>query len=285
MLKIRVVGAEEAETVASHLSALDVDGLADISAGPGWAGLVVATPGYTPDADVEIPQDDLQTFAAKLWESRIGPFARNVAEGRLVPAGPAKLRPPDPLWAAIAASLSARITGAVADLPDSKHFSLDHIGSTSVPGLAAKPVIDLQLGVPGLNRLDGIEKALAAVGFVDVAASRPGSPGVLRDFARGRHAEAKDCWGKRLFASADPGRPAILHVRQIGWPWWGYTVEFRDWLRANPDARDDYQRMKLELAAAHASDVDYDQYTLGKTAWFDHHQPEFEAWNASTPRP
>ncbi|TCO50901.1 GrpB family protein [Actinocrispum wychmicini] len=278
MLKIHVVD----EGVAARLRELDVDHLTEISTSPYAlpAALVIAPSGQD-DADIVIPHDEVN----ELWRSRVEPFARNVAEGRLVSAGPAKLEPPDPRWAVTARQLSERIMQAVAHLTDSERFSVEHIGSTSIPGLAAKPIIDLQLGVPALDRLDGIENAVAAVGFVDVASSRPGSPGVLRDFPRGRFASAKDCWGKRLFASADPGRPAILHVRQIGSPWWGYTVEFRDWLRTHPDARDDYQRMKLELAAAHASDIDYDQYTLGKTAWFDRHQAQFEAWNASRPSP
>ena len=235
-------------------------------------------PGYASD-DTDAVIDDVEG----LWE-RIYEVARNVADQRMVQAGPAKLVESRPEWAVTARRLGGRVLAALAHLPDHGQFSVEHIGSTSVPGLAAKPIVDLQLGVPDLERLPGISEALAEFGFVDVAAHRPNSPGVLADQPRGRFA-ASGTWDKRLFVSVDRWQAAILHVRQIGSPWWGYTVEFRDWLRANPDARDAYQRMKLDLAATHANDVDYDKYTVGKTAFFDQVQPEFEAWNASTRHP
>lgn len=274
MLKIHLVG--DAESVAAQLRDRDTDKLTDIT----WstraepAGLVLAMPGYASD-DTDAVVDNVDAA----WE-RIHEVARNVADQRLVQAGPAKLVEWRPEWAVTARRLSRGIVAALAHLPDSDGFSVEHIGSTSVPGLAAKPIVDLQLGVPDLDRLAGISEALAEFGFLDVAAHRPNSPGVLADKPRGRFAE-NGTWSKRLFVSVDPWQAAILHVRQIGSPWWGYTVEFRDWLRANPEARDAYQRMKLDLAAAHADDVDYDRYTVGKTAFFDQVQPEFETWNAS----
>jgi GrpB-like predicted nucleotidyltransferase (UPF0157 family) len=275
VLKIHVVG--DTETVAARLRDLDTDKLTDVT----WstrvepAGLVLALPGYASD-DTDAVVDDVET----LWRERISEFARNVADQRMVQAGPAELVESRPEWAVTARRLGGRVLAALAHLPDGGRFSVEHIGSTSVPGLAAKPIVDLQLGVPDLKRLPGIPETLAEFGFVDVAAHRPNSPGVLADKPRGRFAQS-GTWDKRLFVSVDRSQAAILHVRQIGSPWWGYTVEFRDWLRANPAARDAYQRMKLDLAAAHANDVDYDKYTVGKTAFFDQVQPEFEAWNAS----
>jgi GrpB-like predicted nucleotidyltransferase (UPF0157 family) len=278
VLKIHVVG--DAESVAARLRDLDTDKLTEVT----WsmrvepAALVLAMPGHASD-DTDALVDNLES----LWE-RIHEVARNVADQRMVKVGPAELVEWRPAWAATARRLSRRILAALAHLPGSEEFSVEHIGSTSVPGLAAKPIVDLQLGVPDLERLPGISEALVKFGFVDVAAHRPNSPGVLADQPRGRFAES-GTWDKRLFVSVDRWQAAILHVRQIGSPWWGYTVEFRDWLRANPAARDAYQRMKLDLAAAHANDVDYDKYTVGKTAFFDQVQPEFEAWNASRRHP
>jgi GrpB-like predicted nucleotidyltransferase (UPF0157 family) len=66
----------------------------------------------------------------------------------------------------------------------------------------------------------------------------------------------------------DADRAAILHVRLLGAPWWAYTVAFRDWLRGSPDARRAYEAMKERVAADHAGDADYDDYTRGKTAFF-----------------
>ncbi|MBP2325446.1 GrpB-like predicted nucleotidyltransferase (UPF0157 family) [Kibdelosporangium banguiense] len=150
-------------------------------------------------------------------------------------------------------------------------FAWDHIGSTAVPGLAAKPFIDLQLGVPSLDHLDGIAEAFEPAGFVDVATVRPGSPGVLRDDARGKRANSR--WDKRLFAS----QQAILHVRQLDSAWWHYTIRFRDLLRSDAGLRESYQRMKLDLVAAHGQDEDYDKYTLAKTVFFDAIQDRLDA--------
>jgi dephospho-CoA kinase len=173
--------------------------------------------------------------------------------------GPPKLSPPDPAWA----DTANRLIEQLKTLVSGEGFVWDHIGSTSVPGLAAKPFIDLQLGVPSLDHLDGLAEALSPAGFVDVATTRPGSPGVLRDMVRGNRASSR--WDKRLFASEQ----AILHVRQLDSAWWHYTIRFRDLLRTDTSLRQRYQRMKLDLAAAHGEDEDYDQYTLAKTAFFD----------------
>jgi GrpB-like predicted nucleotidyltransferase (UPF0157 family) len=159
----------------------------------------------------------------------------------------------------------------VGGLDRAGEFVWDHIGSTSVPGLAAKPLIDLQLGVPALDHLDGIAEALEPAGFVDVATTRPGSPGVLRDNARGNRANSR--WDKRLFAA----QQAILHVRQLDSAWWHYTIRFRDLLRTDTGLRERYQRMKLDLAEAHGQDEDYDRYTIAKTQFFDTIQDRLDA--------
>jgi dephospho-CoA kinase len=177
--------------------------------------------------------------------------------------GPPKLSPPDPEWPKLAQRLIEQLKSLVSGLDRADEFVWDHIGSTSVPGLAAKPFIDLQLGVPSLDHLDGIAPALEPAGFVDVATTRPGSPGVLRDMARGNRATSR--WDKRLFAS----QQAILHVRQLDSAWWHYTTRFRDLLRADAELRGRYQRMKLDLAEAHGQDEDYDRYTIAKTEFFD----------------
>lgn len=74
-------------------------------------------------------------------------------------------------------------------------------------------------------------------------------------------------WAKRLFTSSDPARPAILHVRLSASPFGHRTVAFRDRLRAEPVLRDAYERLKRELAATHAGDPDYDDYTRDKSAF------------------
>jgi hypothetical protein len=66
---------------------------------------------------------------------------------------------------------------------------------------------------------------------------------------------------KRLYFRPGPAATAILHVRLLGAPWWSYTVAFRDWLRGSPDARRACEAMKERVAAEHAGDGNYDDYT------------------------
>nr|WP_063779271.1 GrpB family protein [Kibdelosporangium sp. MJ126-NF4]CEL16623.1 Dephospho-CoA kinase [Kibdelosporangium sp. MJ126-NF4]CTQ89026.1 Dephospho-CoA kinase (EC 2.7.1.24) [Kibdelosporangium sp. MJ126-NF4] len=197
----------------------------------------------------------------EVWETRLSPMVRNLSEGMIARFGAPRLEAYNPVWAVTADRLMRRLARFVAR-PD---YAWDHIGSTSVPGLAAKPIVDMQIGVPSLDDIGGIEDAVARAGFVDVAKIAPEAPGVLRDNPRG----AGSFWEKRLFASADPGQYAILHVRQLDSPWWHYTTRFRDLLRADPALRSEYERTKLRLAEAHGGDKNFDRYTIAKTAFFD----------------
>lgn len=70
--------------------------------------------------------------------------------------------------------------------------------------------------------------------------------------------------------------PAVLHVRPLGAPWWSYTVQFRDWLRASPEGRRACEHAKQQAADAHANDADFDDYTRAKAAFFDQVQAKYE---------
>ncbi|WP_432489182.1 GrpB family protein [Kineococcus sp. SYSU DK018] len=191
--------------------------------------------------------------------------------------GPAVLQPYDPAWPGRAAALLAAVEQALEPLGVAESF--EHIGSTSVPGLKAKPFIDLQVRVSELPQSGLLDEALAPIGFVPTTGSRPGSPGVYRDIPRGSEVVPDEVWRKRLFVyDVDGPDGAILHIRLASSPWGRYTVWFRDWLRAHPEARDRYADFKTATAAEHAGDTDYDDYTLAKTAFFDQAQAEFEAW-------
>lgn len=179
-----------------------------------------------------------------------------------------------------AAEQLRRLRDALAGAEDAARFEFDHIGSTAVPGLRAKPVLDLQIRVPRLDRSERFDAMLEVADYLPAQGSRPDSPGVHRDTPRGSGNVPDRVWDKRLFFRADPCWPSILHIRLAASPWGRHTVDFRNWLRAHPDQREDYQRVKLELAAAHAADPDYDDYTRAKTAYFDRVQPQFERWAA-----
>jgi GrpB-like predicted nucleotidyltransferase (UPF0157 family) len=182
----------------------------------------------------------------------------------------------EPSWPGRAQLLLDEVKAALIPLGDADHFLYEHIGSTAVPGLAAKPIIDLQVRSPSLPALDQLADLLASTGFVPAHGARPDSPGVYRDIPRpGGPAEAA-LYEKRLFH--DPERAAILHIRRIDSPFAQFVVLFRDWLRSNPEQANRYQQVKRRLAERHAGDEDYDDYTRSKTAFFDDTNDQMQAW-------
>ena len=208
--------------------------------------------------------EDLATAVDALWQSRIVPFAEALRSGTRSRAATSAQSPPDPTWPAQAARLLARIGHALGD----RVVALEHIGSTAVPDLPAKDVIDLQVGVRDLTEADGAAFVadLASAGFVRV-------PGVDHD-------NAKDggTWPKRLHGSVDPGRVAHVHVRAVGSPGWDWAIDVRDWLRADPEARDAYAAAKAALAARHTDSGDYAD---AKEAWFGVADDRLRTWRAA----
>ncbi|HEY7717593.1 MAG TPA: dephospho-CoA kinase [Pedococcus sp.] len=211
------------------------------------------------------PRADLVAAVDALWHARLVPFERNVRHGIRAPRSDALvLHQPDPTWAAQAARLLARLRLAFGDAL----VTADHIGSTAVPGLVAKDVVDLQVGVAGLSDADdpALLDRLARAGF-----PRPdGAP---------RADNSKDGaeWPKRFHAAADPGRPVHLHVREVGSPGWRWALLFRDWLRSDPGGCGEYAAEKARLAATGAGVA---AYAEAKEPWFDSVHERVEAWAA-----
>ncbi|MFJ6196458.1 dephospho-CoA kinase [Micromonospora sp. NPDC092111] len=212
--------------------------------------------------------DELHVAVDALWRDRLLPYERNVRERRAVRVGTSRvaLTEPDPTWPQQYARLAARIGHAVAPAD----LRVDHIGSTAVPGLAAKDVIDVQLTVPSLADADGpLADRLADAGF-------PRLPGEWWDSPR---PAGSGRWEKRLHGSADPARPVHLHLRVAGSPGWRYALLMRDHLRADPDQRAAYLLVKRELAA---SAPDSGAYATAKDPWFDEEHLRAEEWAAQT---
>lgn len=173
---------------------------------------------------------------------------------------------PDPDWPAQFARLAARIRQAVGE-----EYRIDHIGSTAVPGLPAKDVLDLQLTVPDLATADAVADRLAAAGF-------PAYPGQWRDRPKPPVTDPA-AWEKRLHGNADPGRPAYLHVRPASSPGWRWSLLMRDWLRAEPDARAEYAALKRDLAARTTT---LTAYAEAKEPWFDQIADRVTQWATAT---
>ncbi|MBY8848265.1 dephospho-CoA kinase [Saccharothrix longispora] len=201
----------------------------------------------------------------ELWADRLVRYESNVRLRRYAP-GPPVVVPYDATWPEQARRVAARIALAA----DGRR--VEHIGSTAVPGLAAKDVLDFQLGVASLEEAAGLEDALARAGF----------PGLgLREDAVKRAGDAPELWHKRLHAGADPGRRVNLHVRVEGGPAWEWAVRFRDWLRADAAARDEYAAVKLELAERHRGDADRFAYGESKEPWVSAAAARVDAFFAS----
>lgn len=136
-------------------------------------------------------EDDLPASVDGLWRDRLLPFESNVRHGRSsAPARLTDLVAPDPTWADTGCRLAARVRRAAGD----RARSVEHVGSTAVPGLAAKDVVDLQLVVDDLAVADALAPALAEAGF-------PARPGEWTDTPK---PGAAGPWGKRLHGSANP---------------------------------------------------------------------------------
>ncbi len=213
--------------------------------------------------------DDLAGQVDVLWDSRLVPFRDGLLQGRPAPRSGPVLCPADPEWPVTAARLLTRVGLAVG----AAARTLDHIGSTAVPGLAAKDVIDLQLGVDSLDVVAGLSPALARAGFVVADGVEDDTP----------HPPDDDQvrWRKVFLTNVDPGRAVNLHVRAVGGPGWRWATAFRDWLTADSAARSEYLAVKQRLAAEHAADIDTDGYALAKESWFAAAAPRLAAWSAS----
>lgn len=210
-----------------------------------------------------------------LWRDRIVGFNGNVLTGSrsLAPQGPI-LVPYDDSWPATANRLIGRITRSLRGAGRASGVvAVDHIGSTSVPGLIAKDVIDLQIAVPRLHDADAptFVKALLDKGF-------PRSEGNDQDTVH-RWAPDPASWAKRFHGSADPGRIVHLHVREHGSAGWWAALLFRDWLIATPTESDAYAHLKRALAPSMTT---ISAYSEAKEPWIEGALERARLWARQT---
>ena len=128
-------------------------------------------------------------------------------------------------------------------------LAIDHIGSTAVPGLAAKDVIDLQVTVTALEPPAPLGAAIDAAGYRL-------RPEIVEDHVPVGADADPALWRKRYARELDGDRRTHIHLRVQGRPNQRYPLLFRDYLRAHPAAAGSYALIKRELAARHADDVD-----------------------------
>ena len=123
----------------------------------------------------------------------------------------------------------------------------EHIGSTAVPGLAAKPVIDIMAPVHTLAASRPAIEAARELGYVHY----PYKPDVIHWFCKPSAAH----------------RTHHLHLVPLGSPLWRERLAFRDALRADPELRASYQALKLDLAQRHR--LVREAYTDAKTPFIE----------------
>jgi GrpB-like predicted nucleotidyltransferase (UPF0157 family) len=127
----------------------------------------------------------------------------------------------DERWPAMFEAEATRLYDALGDLA----LRIDHVGSTAVPGLAAKPVIDIQVSVKSLDPKHAYTVPLATLGYVFTTMPLP-------------YLHRPDDWPHTHH----------VHVRLSGGHDERRTLAFRDWLRVHPADRHAYEQLKRKLA-------------------------------------
>ncbi|OAB87357.1 dephospho-CoA kinase [Janibacter melonis] len=220
-------------------------------------------------ADVVLDNDgtpqELLERVDRLWRERLAPFAENLRTRTRSRRPEEVMLEIDPAWRLDGARVAARVQHALGGLA----AGVDHIGSTAVPGLPAKDVFDLQVGVRQLSDADRPE----LVGALD-RAGYPRVPEVDRD--RSKDGEV---WHKRFHSGSDPGQVVHVHVREVGSPGWVWALRFRDWLRADAAAREDYAAFKRGILT---DETRREHYPQAKEPWFDEADDRARAWAERT---
>lgn len=162
------------------------------------------------------------------------------------PAISVQLLPHDPHWAEMA-DVEMR---ALSDAIGSTLVAIHHIGSTAIPGIRAKPILDLLPVVKSLAIVDHRKSELAALGY--------------------------DSWGelglpgRRYYTKVDPvtgARIVQVHCYEKGSQEISRHIAFRDFLRGRPDVAAEYERVKVACQAAHPDNSH--AYGDCKQTWID----------------
>ena len=144
-------------------------------------------------------------------------------------SGVVRVVPYDPQWPALFRAESSRIGLALVPLS----LELDHTGSTAVPGLAAKPVLDILAGYVDASLLPDLIAGLQSAGY-----EHRGNQGIPE---------------RQFFRRGHP-RSYHVHLTQVGSQFWRDHQMFRDRLREHAALRQAYAALKRELAARHPRD-------------------------------
>ena len=154
-----------------------------------------------------------------------------------------KLAPHDERWHQLFDEEKARIENAVG-----KHIiAVEHLGSTSVCGISAKPILDIGVAIENFSDGERLVAPLENLGYI----------------FRGENGIP----GRHYFVKGAPRRTHHLHIVELKSDLWKNHLLFRDYLRENPAAAKEYENLKKSLAEKHAENRG--QYTTGKSAFIE----------------
>ncbi|AFH64925.1 GrpB family protein [Paenibacillus caseinilyticus] len=156
---------------------------------------------------------------------------------------PVTLAPPDPQWPAQGENLRQELASLLLPFGVTE---IEHIGSTSIPGLSAKPVLDLMAAVRGWEDVPGIARTLAPYHWHFVPPELDERP-----------------WRRFFVRAPKDRRTAHLHLLLDGDPHWEEQLCFRNRLRTDDTLRDAYAALKAKLAADFREDRE--AYTAAKS--------------------
>ena len=153
-----------------------------------------------------------------------------------------ELSPYSPMWPVVFDIEHGRLT----EIFGTDAVLIEHIGSTAVPGLGAKPIVDILLGAPTLAVIERHIPGLVESGYRYVPEFEQAIP------------------GRRYFVKKD-GHPGYFHLHAVVYdtPFWREHLAFRDLLRTDPACVERYWRLKTALASRFRNDRE--AYANGKT--------------------
>ena len=150
---------------------------------------------------------------------------------------------------------------------------VDHIGSTAVPRLAAKDILDVMVSVPALAVVNRFRPALEDAGFVY-------RPHVTADHVPAGQKSRDLEWEKRLFNRYAPWRRVHLHIRVAGRANQRFALLFRDYLRSHVQVAAAYEAVKRQLAGYFGGLEDHTPYVEIKDPVCDLIMAAAEEWAA-----
>ena len=153
----------------------------------------------------------------------------------------------DPRWASLYEAEKRRILEVLGDVI----MGIEHIGSTAVVGLGAKPIIDIVVAVKHLDDAKKCIKPLQKIGY---------------EYQPQHEAQIPE---RRYFRKGEPPKEQHYHLHMVerGSEFWRRHVLFRDYLRSHPEVAQEYCELKKKLASKHGTDRE--GYTEAKTLFIE----------------